>query len=31
VGLLTEHRLKQGLLLTGLAAVYAILTVIVYA
>ena len=31
VGLLTEHRLKQGLLLSGLAAVYAILTVIVYA
>jgi len=31
VGLLTEHRLKQGLLLTGLAAVYTILTVIVYA
>jgi uncharacterized SAM-binding protein YcdF (DUF218 family) len=30
VGLLTEHRLKQGLLLSGLAAVYAILTVIVY-
>ena len=31
VGLLTEHRLKQGLLLFGLAAVYAVLTVIVYA
>ncbi|MBQ6927906.1 MAG: YdcF family protein [Oscillospiraceae bacterium] len=31
VGLLTEHRLKQGLLLFGLAAVYAALTVVVYA
>ena len=31
VGLLTEHRLKQGLLLFGLAAVYAALTVLAYA
>lgn len=31
VGLLTEHRLKQALLLLGLAAVYTALTVIVYA
>ena len=30
VGLLTEHRLKQGLLLLGLAAVYTALTVLVY-
>ena len=30
VGLLTEHRLKQGLLLAGLAAVYFALTVLVY-
>ena len=30
VGLLTEHRLKQGLLLLGLAAVYTVLTVLVY-
>ena len=31
VGLLTEHRLKQGLLLSGLALVYTVLTVLVYA
>lgn len=31
VGLLTEHRLKQGLLLFGLAAVYAALTILAYA
>ena len=30
VGLLTEHRLKQGLLLFGLAAVYAGLTILAY-
>ena len=30
VGLLTEHRLKQGLLLMGLAVVYTALTVLVY-
>ncbi len=31
VGLLTEHRLKQGLLLIGLAAFYTVLTIILYA
>jgi uncharacterized SAM-binding protein YcdF (DUF218 family) len=31
VGLLTEHRMKQGLLLLGLGAVYTVLTIIVYA
>ena len=31
VGLLTEHRLKQGLLLLGLSAVYTVLTVLAYA
>ena len=30
VGLLTEHRFKQGLLLLGLTAVYTVLTVLVY-
>jgi uncharacterized SAM-binding protein YcdF (DUF218 family) len=30
VGLLTEHRGKQALLLTGIAVVYAVLTVLVY-
>ena len=30
VGLLTEHRLKQGLLLLGLTVVYTALTVLVY-
>ena len=31
VGLLTEHRLKQGLMLLGLAAVYTTLTILAYA
>ena len=31
VGLLTEHRMKQGLLLLGLSAVYTVLTVLAYA
>ena len=31
VGLLTEHRMKQGLLLLGLSAVYIVLTVLAYA
>ena len=30
VGLLTEHRGKQALLLSGIAVVYAVLTVLVY-